>query len=174
MADGILSAAARHAVNMTLAYVIARGSKDTRTKVGAIVIGPDNEIRSAGHNGFPRGLDDDVEDRLATPEKHYWFEHAERNAIYNAARMGLSLKGCVMFTQGLPCVYCARAIVQAGIVKVVIHKPWNDLNTDPQHRTMEMFAECGVEIEEWAGALLSVIGWRDGQQEDSVTTPDAG
>ena len=55
-----MKAADRKAIHMTTAYVVALGSKDTRTKIGSVVIGPDNEIRSTGYNGFPRGLDDDM------------------------------------------------------------------------------------------------------------------
>mgnify|MGYP003667788855 CR=1 FL=1 len=59
-----MKAADRKAIHMTTAYVVALGSKDTRTKIGSVVIGPDNEIRSTGYNGFPRGLDDDLEERI--------------------------------------------------------------------------------------------------------------
>ena len=44
--------------------------------------------------------------------------HAERNAIYAAAREGIRLEGSTIFTPGLPCPDCARAIIQAGIVEI--------------------------------------------------------
>jgi dCMP deaminase len=47
-------------------------------------------------------------------------EHAERNAIYNAARCGTPLEGCTLYVEIMPCMDCARAIVQAGIGQVVI------------------------------------------------------
>ena len=71
---------------MNLAYV-AEWSKDRSTKVGCVVIGPDREVRSMGYNGFPRGINDEIERRHARPDKYT--EHAERNAIYNAARVGV-------------------------------------------------------------------------------------
>ena len=82
---------------MSLAYLVGMKSKDPRTKVGAVVVGPDNEIRSTGYNSFPRGMNDRVAERQVAPAKHLYFEHAERNAIYNAARMGQSLKGCRIY-----------------------------------------------------------------------------
>ncbi len=44
-----------------LAKHIAAGSKDPSTKVGCVVVGEDREIRSTGFNGFPRGINDDIE-----------------------------------------------------------------------------------------------------------------
>ena len=48
---------------MALAQFIATWSKDRGRKVGAVIVGPDNEIRSTGYNGIPRGVNDDVEER---------------------------------------------------------------------------------------------------------------
>lgn len=157
-----MKAADRVAIHMTTAYVVALGSKDERTKIGAVVIGPDNEIRSTGYNGFPRGLDDDLPERQEKPEKDFWFEHAERNAIFNAVRIGVSLRGCVMYTQRTPCEECARAIVQAGIARVVTHKKWAD-DRDAHPRSRAMFAECGIAYEEWDGDILTPVGWRRGE-----------
>ena len=100
-----------------LADVVAEKSKDRSTKVGVVVVGPDREIRSTGYNGFPRGINDDIDERHERPAKYDWTEHAERNAVYNAARMGQSLKDCTMYFnwEPCPCVDCARAIIQAGI-----------------------------------------------------------
>lgn len=54
--------------------------------------------------------------------KYHWVEHAERNAIMNAARLGLSTIGCTMHFScgGLPCTACTRAIIQAGITELVM------------------------------------------------------
>jgi deoxycytidylate deaminase len=67
-------------------------SKDESTQIGAVIVGIDNEILSTGYNSFPRGMDDSKKERQERPEKYFWFEHAERNVIYNAARIGVSLK----------------------------------------------------------------------------------
>jgi len=101
-----------------MADFVAQKSKDRMTKIGAVIVGPHHEVRSIGFNGFPRGVDDDIAARHLRPAKYLWTEHAERNAIYNAARMGTSLQGCTIYITS-PCSDCARAIIQAGIVKVV-------------------------------------------------------
>jgi dCMP deaminase len=131
-----------------LATLAATRSKDRSTKVGCVIVGPDNEIRSTGYNGFPRGINDDAPERHERPAKYLWTEHAERNAIYNAARSGISLKGCRAFLPWFPCMDCARAIVQSGIVELIAYKP--DLKDQKWGRefvaAIEMFGEAGVSV----------------------------
>jgi len=154
------------AIYMTMAYLVAMQSKDKRTRIGAVIVGPDNEVRSTGYNGLPRGCDDDKDARQIKPEKYFWFEHAERNAIYNAARMGLSMKGCTMYTMGIPCADCARAAIQSGITKMVVHRPWNENNTakwvESCARSRVMFNETGVEVVEWEGEILKLEAMQHG------------
>lgn len=67
---------------------------------------------------FGKGKDVVLSNRWERPIKYQYVEHAERNAIYNAARVGTPLLGCSAFVSLAPCVGCARALVQAGIVEV--------------------------------------------------------
>ena len=48
--------------------LVASSSKDRSTKVGAVIVGPSREIRSTGYNDFPRGVDDEVDDRSGFEE----------------------------------------------------------------------------------------------------------
>ena len=117
---------------------------------GAVIVGKDKEIVSTGYNSFPRGIRDDVKERQQRPEKYYWFEHAERNAIYNAARIGVSTKGTTMYLScGVPCADCARGIINAGIVRIFCEK--QDITkgikwADSAERSWEMFDEAGVKV----------------------------
>lgn len=105
---------------LELARHISSWSKDPSTKVGCVVVGPDKEIRSTGFNGFPRGVKDD--ERLHERELKYPIIcHAEENSIMHAARIGISLKGCVAFVTHPPCCRCARSLIQAGINEVVFY-----------------------------------------------------
>jgi len=124
---------------------IAEWSEDASMQVGCIIVGASNEIRTTGYNGFPRGIENKPE-RHKRPEKYMWFEHAERNAIYNAARMGISLNNTTAYVSWFPCTDCARALVQSGIKRIVCKEPdWNfdrfDFKTSRQ-----IFIEAGVEI----------------------------
>ena len=47
--------------------------------------------------------------------------HSERNAIDIAARMGVPTEGCYLYlTCGVPCLECAKTIIQAGITEIVV------------------------------------------------------
>jgi dCMP deaminase len=153
---------------MTMVYLIAMKSKDQKSHLGAVIVGPDREVRSTGYNGLPRGCNDNLSERQERPEKYFWFEHAERNAIYNAARTGIPLKGCTMFTNGVPCTDCARGIIQVGIKRVIVHKEWVE-NTPPHwenhaKRSKVMLYETGVDVDIYDGPILGPLtGLRDGE-----------
>ena len=130
-----------------LAGAVSVFSKDSSTQVGALIVGPAGEVRGTGYNGAPRGSKADEDTRQQRPEKYMWYEHAERNSIYNAARCGTPTDGCTMIITHPPCMDCARAIVQAGIKEVI----WNVPNSEFEARWLEhkdrvtfLFDECGI------------------------------
>lgn len=132
-----------------LAKYEAENSKDPSTKVGCVIIGRDNAVRSTGYNGLPRGADDEVPERNVRPEKLFWYEHAERNAIFNAARIGTALSGSTIYSTLCPCMDCARAIIQSGIKRVVTPKP--DLEkyslwAGQFERAETLYRECNVRL----------------------------
>lgn len=119
---------------ISIAMAVAAKSKDPSTKVGAVIVGEHHNILSTGFNGFPRGVRETVKhtdgevseytldaERWERPAKYLRVEHAERNAIFNAARHGVRLEGASMYMnwEPCPCTDCARAIIQSGIVEVV-------------------------------------------------------
>lgn len=136
---------------LNIAEQIKLKSKDGSTQIGSVIVGEDNEILSTGYNSFPRGLDDNVPERHQRPEKYLWTEHSERNAIYNAARVGTSLKNATIYlTSGPPCMDCARGIINAGIKKVYCKSTCTTTNKEmweeQQKKSLIMLEECGVEV----------------------------
>ncbi len=139
---------------LSMAYFVAKKSKDPSTKCGSVIVGVDNEILTTGYNGLPRGIQDGLPERDERPVKYVWYEHAERNAIYNAARIGAALKNSTAYITGCPCSDCARALIQSGVARCV----WDQDNafvTDPVKQarweesmgyTVQMFEECGMEV----------------------------
>jgi dCMP deaminase len=111
-------------------------SKDPSTKVGAVIVGPDREIRSTGFNGFPRGVADTTERLNDRDIKLSLVVHGEMNAILNAARIGVSVKDCTLYLAatddsgvvwgGVPCTRCAVEIIQSGI-KEIVSKPFKSV-----------------------------------------------
>ena len=134
---------------MNIALAVSKRSKDRSTQLGCVIVGPDKEIRSTGYNSFPRGIDDHAECRHERPEKYLWTEHAERNAIYAAAKVGTPLDGCTAYVSWIPCMDCARGLVQAGIKRVVGMKFRED---DPKwggdfKKVEILFKEANVTLE---------------------------
>ena len=139
------------------AELSASKSKDDSVKVGCVLVTRDNDFITFGYNGFPRGVDEvDRNGRLLSvrwherPEKYKWVEHAERNAVYNAARMGKSTLGAVAYMNynPYPCADCARALIQAGVVEVVGPDRRFPGKGEGIHyhidTSLEMFREAGV------------------------------
>jgi dCMP deaminase len=137
---------------LAIADAAARFSKDT-THVGAALIGVDGEGGPWGYNGATRGslADEGTDPRKERPEKYWWYEHAERNAIYAAARVGYPTKGCTMVVTHPPCMDCARALVQSGIKKVIWRAGDDAFNQrwwEHRVRVLALFEECGVDYDE--------------------------
>ena len=135
-------------------YLIASKSKDASTKIGAVLV-KNKSVISEGYNGLCRGVNDNISKRnFERPEKYFWFEHGERNSIYNAARIGISTSNSTMFTQGCPCCDCARGAIQAGVTEIVLHLQWEDewrhIKGDKwighDDRSLIMFEEAGVAV----------------------------
>jgi dCMP deaminase len=108
---------------MAIANHLATWSKDTSRGVGCVIVGPNREILTTGYNGFPRGVNDTIPERFERPAKYKWTEHAERNAIFNAARNGIRLDGAIAFIPWYPCADCARALIQCGISEMICYEP---------------------------------------------------
>jgi len=142
---------------ITMCYLVGMRSKDDKTHVGSVITDSDNVLVATGYNSLSRGIEVDGEGKRLSREegeKYYWIEHAERNAIYNAARRGTVLKGCKIYVPWLPCADCARGIIQTGVSEVIIHKNGQDFYDehtngkwiDSHKRTTDMFLEAGVRL----------------------------
>ena len=133
----------------------AKWSKDPNTKIGCVLVMEwRKQIISSGFNGMPEGVNDNIPERNSREngEKYYWYEHAERNAIYKAARVGIKTEGTAAFLSfGMPCTDCARALIQAGIYRVVCKAghPTGEPNEKwdaAAERSKTMFSEAGVRV----------------------------
>jgi dCMP deaminase len=130
---------------MNFADKVASRSKDNSTKVGAVFYDEDETHPiSFGYNGMPRGLNDEHPERNERPEKYLWYEHAERNAIYNAARP--ILENRIAFISTCPNMESARALVSCGIKKVITDISTINKDNDDYKRIVELFSETGVEF----------------------------
>lgn len=118
-------------------------SKDPSTKVGAILVDPvDFTQLTQGYNGMPRGVDESKPERQERPLKYAFYEHAERNAIYNLARP--LLKGSIAVTTTVPSLSCARALISVGACEVYVPAPM--AMSEELEVALALFAETGVKV----------------------------
>ena len=131
---------------MGLAFLSSMRSKDPSTQGGACIVDEDRKIIGIGYNGFPMGSSDDnmpwnkEGDFLET--KYPYVVHAELNAILNSIK---SLKNSIIYVTHFPCNECAKAIVQAGIRKVVFYSDKHK-NLDSTRASKMIFENAGVEM----------------------------
>lgn len=112
---------------MEVAHAIAKRGTCSRLQVGA-VFSRDGRIVSTGYNGAPAGLPhcNHGEHNLDEVDANGCLiaEHAERNAIAWAARHGLALEGTEVHVTHMPCLACARTLVNSGVTKITYDEPY--------------------------------------------------
>ena len=132
---------------MGVALLSAQRSKDPNTQVGACIVSSDNKILSMGYNGFPIGCSDEEfpwnREGDAYNNKYFYTTHSELNAILNYR--GGSLDGAKLYVSLFPCNECAKAIIQAGIRKVIYADDKYAL-TPAVMASKRMFRSAGVEF----------------------------
>ncbi|SDF82525.1 dCMP deaminase family protein [Thalassobaculum litoreum] len=155
---------------MDVAQLIASWSKDSSTKVGAVIADPAHRIVSTGYNGLPRGLADDGARMTDRDVKLRLTLHAEHNAILFAQR---DLLGCTIYVTAHPCAHCAAQIVQTGIARVVFASSgsYEERWAADIQLAAELFGDTGVGVERADRSGLAELQ-RLGQEFDARCEPD--
>ena len=129
-------------------HIAEQYSTDRSVKVGAIIVDPKTKLAYGGYNTFPRGIEH-KEERFERPMKYLYTEHAERNAIYNMSKLGVSTDGCHMYITWYPCTDCTRAIIQSGITHLICRRE-PDFNNptfgEGFKHSEQMLKEAGIEV----------------------------
>jgi len=139
---------------MGFAEHAARKSKDT-TRVGAVLVGPEGEVRLTAFNGPPRGVDD-LPGRRERPAKYLFASHAEANLVAFAAREGITTRGCTVYVTHYPCAACARALIQSGIHSVFVGPGTTSMPDAEFAAAARMFGEAGVYVRSVDAPVVSV------------------
>ena len=151
------------------AYKWAEKTSDDRsTKGGAILVRHDQMVPLLlGSNRFPSPALSDNPANHERPRKYAFMEHAERDVIYRAVYCGISTRGLVMVCPWACCAECARAIVLAGITKVIAHKQAHDMSPPRWQQLIddgiEILAAKGVEYLLWDGKVDGVENLFNGE-----------
>ena len=108
---------------MKMVYLVSSKSVDPRTKIGAVLV-RDKSIIATGFNGFAKGVADLTSRYENRDEKINFICHAEFNSVVISARFGISTNGCKLYTNGIPCKDCCKAVIQGGISEIIVHYQW--------------------------------------------------
>jgi dCMP deaminase len=133
---------------MDMAKLAARRSSCLRRSVGAVLV-KDRRLLATGYNGVPSGITHCevvgcLRERLKVPsgERHELCRglHAEQNAIIQAAYHGVSIRGAHLYCTNLPCIICAKMLINAGVRRIIYLEGYSDT------LTREMLDEAGMEL----------------------------
>ena len=124
-----------------IARAVAKRSLDGETQVGVVIVDANRRILATGYNGFPPGCDDSKLPNLR-PDKYPFMVHAEINAIASSRQ---DLRGSTLYCLWSPCRDCAKAIITAGIRRVVFERAYR--NEDFRF-VMDLLSDCGIETKE--------------------------
>ena len=136
---------------MEVANAIAKRATCDRGRSGC-VIARDNQVLATGYVGAPAGLPhcDEAGHQLkqmvhedGTTTTHCVRSvHAEQNAICQAAKNGVAIKGATLYCRMTPCRTCAMMIINCGILRVVCERKYH-----AGAESEAMFKAAGIKLE---------------------------
>jgi len=106
---------------LTLAEELSENCIDPNLKVGCVLVKDDEQI-SEGWNRVAEGVEPIEARHSHRPAMYFWVEHAERIAVFNAARRGVCTAGSTAYVNVTPlsvCSHCLRGLIEGGIVRIV-------------------------------------------------------
>ena len=136
---------------MKLAMIASERATCPRMHCGCVLV-KDREVIATGYNGSIPG-DVHCEDAgcLIVDNHCVRTNHAELNAITQAARTGHVIDGAMAYVTNMPCTTCAKALIAAGIKRVVVFSDYHStLATD-------FFARAKVVIDKVAMPSKQIV-----------------
>ena len=140
---------------MQMAHVVAGRSTCLRRQVGSVIV-KDKQILSTGYNGSPSGLQhcDEVgclRQSLGVPsgerQEICRAVHAEQNALVQAAKHGVAIRGADLYVTHQPCVLCTKLLINVGVKRVVYAHSY------PDQLAVDMAREAGLVFEQLVESL---------------------
>lgn len=106
---------------MSIAVIASLRSVDPNSKVGSVIVSPENKILGVGYNGFVTGIDESKlslsRDGTWLSSKYPYIVHSEVNAIVNSVVQ--SLRNSRLYCTLFPCNDCTKILAQAGIKEII-------------------------------------------------------
>lgn len=105
---------------MGIAHAVSTRATCNKRQVGCVLV-VDRRIIATGYNGSLPGQPhcNDVGCELNPAGKCTRTVHAELNALLQCAMHGVASKGAVAYVTAIPCAECCKALIQAGIIRIV-------------------------------------------------------
>lgn len=135
---------------LSMAKFVSDWSKDPSTKVGAVIVTPENVVVSIGYNGFAQAMPDVQKHYANREEKYSRIVHSETNAIVLARK---DVRGHTLYVTLPPCDRCAVTIIQAGISRVVCPEA---INGDTEKRWKDAFEKASQYFDE-SGVIFEKV-----------------
>jgi len=139
---------------------ISEVSYCNRLKVGALLVTVNNEMLM-GYNGKPSGFDNccELPGQDVTDPRTL---HGEANAMSKAERSTLSIQNGSLFVTHIPCIECAKRIIQSGIKRVFYMHDYRltdgiELLTDPRTNIQVIRLNSEYEIDKIFGHYKPIL-----------------
>lgn len=115
---------------LKLAALVSERATCPRMHCGCVLV-KDKRILSTGYNGSIPGEEHCEDIGCQIVDDHCIRTiHAEMNAILQCSVHGISAKGSTAYVTNMPCLNCAKALVTAGIERIVIFSDYHDPHTE--------------------------------------------
>ena len=125
---------------LKLAMLASERATCPRMHCGCVIV-KERYVLSTGYNGSLPGLEHCEDAGCLIVDNHcVRTNHAEMNAITQAAKHGVSLDGATAYVTNTPCTTCAKALVGAGIRNVVVFSDYHSTLAE------KFFSEAQVEL----------------------------
>ena len=125
---------------LKLAMLASERATCPRMHCGCILV-KDRFVLATGYNGSLPGQPHCEDEGCLVVENHcVRTNHAEINALVQAAIHGVNINGATAYITNMSCTTCAKAMIAAGIKSVVVFSDFHDT------LATEFYTKSGVEI----------------------------
>ena len=148
---------------MLIAKLVSTRSTCNSRPTGAVLV-KDKQILATGYNGSmpgaPHCTDQTMPDgspychrralQIADVDKYNYCRasHAEANAIAQAARYGVAIKGATLYVTLEPCLVCIKLLATAQITRVYFEMPYESRDRARDDFWREAVKNAGIEVYE--------------------------
>lgn len=129
---------------LKLAMLASERATCPRMHCGCVLV-KDKQVIATGYNGSIPG-DDHCEDVGCWVVENHCIRtnHAEMNALTQAAKNGHPTNGSTAYVTNMPCTTCAKALIASGVKRVVVFSDYHDTVAQ------KFFAKAGVSLDKIA------------------------